>query len=78
MILGFISNKPLIAMVKHVLVFAGPTQPCPAVIDSLWSGARAKFSNPGDDCQVSSLGIKPMAAGSLPIIASKAISSDRL
>ena len=65
-------------MVKHVLVFDGPAQPCPAAIDSLQSDARAKFSNPGDDCQVSSLGIEPMAVGSLPIIASKAISSDRL
>jgi len=78
MILGFVSNKAVIAMIKHALVFDGPAQPCPAVIDSLWSDARAKFSNRGGGCQISSLGIEPMAVCSLPIIASKAISSDRL
>ena len=65
-------------MVRPALIFDGPAQRCPAVIDSFWSKARGKFSILGDDYEVSSLGIEPMAVGSLPIIASKAISSDTL
>mgnify|MGYP006435360241 CR=1 FL=1 len=65
-------------MVRHVLISDGPAQPCLTAIDSFWSKARAQFLTLGDDYQVCSLGIEPMAIGSQPIIASKANSSDRL
>jgi hypothetical protein len=65
-------------MVRHVLISDGPAQPYLTGIDSFWSKACAQFLTLGDDYQVRALGIEPIAIGSLPIIASKANSSDRL